>query len=71
MMHMPPQCGALAGRSLLSPHSAESLSRGRSWETPARCPEKGVGRESHSGAQLNGASWSPARPSSQGPVVQG
>lgn len=42
------------------------LSPGRSWETPASCPEKPVGREGRAGAQLSCAS-EPGSRSSQAP----
>lgn len=65
---------AHATTALGAPCSAPTLqslqSPGRSWETPARCPEKGVGRESQAGTQLSRASLSQARPSPRAPAAQ-
>lgn len=60
---------AHAVTALGAPRSAplhSLLSPGRSWETPASCPEKPVGREGRAGAQLSCAS-EPGSRSSQAP----
>lgn len=57
-----------SGHSPLSPTLQSLLSPGRSWETPARCPEKGVDMDSRAGVQMSRFSLHCAHPSSQAPA---